>query len=213
LRRGGGAAAEALAPFDFLTPEARERLEAFVELLRRWQRAHNLVSRATLDAVWSRHVGDSLQLVPYAPPVGHWLDMGSGAGFPGLVVAIALAGRPLSFTLVESSAKKCAFLREAVRATGAAAEVWCMRIEELPGQLAAPPDVISARALAPFGQICELAAPLMGSHTLLLLLKGRGFGGEEAEARRAWAYELEAFPSRTDAEGRIVAVRHLRGRQ
>jgi 16S rRNA (guanine527-N7)-methyltransferase len=212
LRNGDNDAAQALAPFDFITPQARERLEVFVELLRHWQTAHNLVSRGTLDAIWSRHVADSLQLVPYAPPSGHWLDLGSGAGFPGLVVAIALVGRPLHFTLVESNAKKCAFLRAATCATGAAAEAASVRIEDMPDRLAEPPDVISARALAPFPRICELVAPLMGRDTLLLLLKGRDFDREEAAARPKWAYEFDVTPSRTDPEGRIVAVRHLRAR-
>jgi 16S rRNA (guanine527-N7)-methyltransferase len=201
---------EALDRFAFLDPPARERLTAFVDLLRRWQTAHNLVSARTLDDVWTRHVADSLQLVPYAPPAGHWVDLGSGAGFPGLVVAIALAGRPLRFTLVESSAKKCAFLRAAAQASGAAVEVACLRIEDHARSKPEPPEVISARALAPFAKLCRLAAPLMGPATTLLLLKGREFAAEAQEASQSWAYDLLTSPSVTDSGGRIVAVTNLK---
>jgi 16S rRNA (guanine527-N7)-methyltransferase len=203
---------EALDDFELVDSAARERLETYVALLRRWQKAHNLLSARTLDEVWTRHIADSLQLVPYAPESGHWVDLGSGAGFPGLIVAIALAGGPIRFTLVESNAKKCAFLRLAARETGAAAEVACRRIEDYAGTLAEPPDVISARALAPFPRLCRLAAALMGERTTLLLLKGREFAGEEQEASKSWDYDLLVSPSRTDSSGQIVAVRNLKPR-
>ena len=203
-------AIEALRQFEFLDQAALDRLQAFVDLLRRWQKAHNLVSSRTLDETWARHVADSLQLVPHAPPSGSWVDLGSGAGFPGLVVAIVLAGRPVRFTLVESNAKKCAFLRAAARATGAAAEVACTRIEDYARAHPEPPDVISARALAPLPRLCALAAPLMGPQTLLLLLKGREFAAEAEEASQSWDYDLLVSPSRTDSSGQIVAVRNLR---
>jgi 16S rRNA (guanine527-N7)-methyltransferase len=202
--------AAALRQFAFIDQPAADRLQTFIDLLRRWQKAHNLVSPRTLNEVWTRHVADSLQLVPYAPPAGHWVDLGSGAGFPGLVVAIALAGRNVRFTLVESTAKKCAFLRTAVQTTGAAAEVACMRIEDFARANPEPPDVISARALAPFPRLCALAAPLMGPRTTLLLLKGREFAAEAEEASHAWDFDLLVSPSRTDSSGRIVAVRNLK---
>jgi 16S rRNA (guanine527-N7)-methyltransferase len=201
---------EALADFELADTAARERLEAFVALLRRWQKAHNLVSARTLDEVWTRHIADSLQLVPFAPQTGHWVDLGSGAGFPGLVVAIALVGRPIRFTLVESNAKKCAFLRTAARETGAAAEIACRRIEDYARTIAEPPEVLSARALAPFPRLCRLAAPLMGERTTLLMLKGREFAGEEQQAAKSWDYDLLVSPSRTDSSGQIVAVRNLK---
>ncbi|HEX2256349.1 MAG TPA: 16S rRNA (guanine(527)-N(7))-methyltransferase RsmG [Afifellaceae bacterium] len=201
---------EALSQSEFIDDAVLARLRAFVDLLRRWQKAHNLVSARTLDEVWIRHIMDSLQLVPYAPPAGRWIDLGSGAGFPGLVAAIALVGRPTRFTLVESNGKKCAFLRAAGRETGTAAEIACMRIEDFARTHSEPPDVISARALAPFPRLCALAAPLMGPRTTLLLLKGREFAAEEKEAAQSWDYDLLVSPSRTDSSGQIVAVRNLK---
>ena len=205
-----GEGPEVLRRFPFVDHAAAERLAAFVELLRRWQRVHNLVSSRALEEVWTRHVADSLQLVPQAPAAGHWLDLGSGAGFPGLVAAIVLAGRPIRFTLVESSSKKCAFLRAAAEAGGAAAEVACMRIEDYARTRSEPRDVISARALAPFPRLCALAAPLMQPQTTLLLLKGREFAAEEQQASHDWQYDLVMSPSQTDSGGRIVAVRNLK---
>lgn len=206
-QRGG---VEALRQFDFLDEAAIGRLQIFVALLTRWQKAHNLVSARTLNEIWTRHVADSLQLAPYAPPAGRWVDLGSGAGFPGLVVAIVLVGRPIHFTLVESNSKKCAFLRAAAQAAGAAAEVVCMRIEDYARANPEPPEVISARALAPFPRLCALAAPLMGPRTTLVLLKGREFAAEDEEASHAWDYDLLVSPSRTDSSGQIVAVRNLK---
>lgn len=196
--------------FEFLDAAACRRLEAYAALLRQWQKAHNLVAAGTLAALWSRHIADCLQLVPPAPPFRHWVDLGSGAGLPGLVVAIALADRPqCRFTLVEANQKKCAFLRAAVRDTGAHAAVAAARIESHGRILAGAADIVSARALAPLPELCALAHPYLHAGSVVLLLKGRDFAAEEHDASRAWRYDLETMPSATDPGGRIVALRNL----
>jgi 16S rRNA (guanine527-N7)-methyltransferase len=197
-----------------LPPAVRQRLERFVDVLRRWQATHNLVSARTLIEVWERHVLDSLQLADHAPEARRWVDLGSGAGFPGLVVAIARTGKPkLHVTLVEANAKKCAFLRAAAREANVSVVVACERIEAHAVTSKAPFDVVSARALAPFETLCAYAAPYMDSRSVLLLLKGRDFEAEERVAARTWDYDLTLSPSRSDSEGRVVAVRNLRRKE
>lgn len=199
--------------FDFLDADASRRLQAYAALLRQWQQAHNLVAAGTLDQLWSRHIADCLQLVPQAPPFRHWVDLGSGAGLPGLVVAIALAERPgCRFTLVEANQKKCAFLRAAVRETGAHAAVAAARIETHGRTMPGGADVVSARALAPMAELCRLAHPYLHADSVVLLLKGRDFAAEERDAGERWRYDLAAAPSATDPGGRIVALRNLRPR-
>ncbi len=205
------AARAALAGFDFVSPAVGDDLERFVALLRQWQRTHNLVSKETLGEVWSRHVADSLQLVGHAPPFSHWVDLGSGAGLPGLVVAVAFKeNRNRRFTLVESNGKKAAFLRAAIRATGANATVAAERIEAYAGKMAETADVVSARALAPVARICGYAAPLLRPDGALLLLKGQSVGAELDEAARGWEFDAATSPSATDPGGRVVVIRQLR---
>lgn len=197
--------------FGFVTNRVKERLERFVALLTEWQGAHNLVSRATLDEVWTRHVADSLQLLEHAPPsFRHWVDLGSGAGFPGLVVAIACADEPgHRFTLVESNRKKAAFLRAAVRESGAHASVFADRIEAY-ATAGAPGDVVSARALAPLPALFELGAPCLRADGVMLLLKGQDFVQELEVASKSWDFDVLDFSSATDPGGRVLAIRHLR---
>ena len=168
------------------------------------------MSRSAAEEIWSRHVADSLQLVAHAPAARRWVDLGSGGGFPGLVVAIALKeNRATRFTLVESNGKKAAFLRAAIRATGANAEVAAERIEEHAAKMAGQADVVSARALAPLKALCGLAAPYLHEQSLLLLLKGQDFVREHTEALTIYDYSWERFPSLTDPEGSVVAIRDL----
>ena len=135
-------------------PVSREtygRLAALVALVKKWQRAENLVAASTLDTIWTRHVADSAQLVAVFPKIRHWLDLGSGGGFPGLVTAILLGDGSRddgTVHLVESNARKCAFLRTAVRDIGAPAVVHHGRIEDILARFEAPVEAISARALA-----------------------------------------------------------------
>jgi 16S rRNA (guanine527-N7)-methyltransferase len=200
--------------FACVTDSVVERLETFAALLAEWQKTHNLVGPDALCTLWTRHIEDSLQLAELAPEARHWIDLGSGAGFPGLVVAIARASDPdFSVTLIESNHKKAAFLRAAIRATGAPARVFAGRIENYVGDEAGqtnPADVICARALAPFADLCRLAFPLMRSETQLILLKGQDFVHEEQVAAKSWSYDLLTSPSVTDQSGRIITVTNLR---
>jgi 16S rRNA (guanine527-N7)-methyltransferase len=207
------------------------RLATYGTLLRQWQKAVNLVAPSTLDEIWHRHFADSAQLLPLAPAARTWVDLGSGAGFPGLVIAILLADRPTTptpdpspqgrggpppprVTLIESNARKCAFLREVVRQTGVGArvsvDILSTRIETAATQASLPaPDVVSARALAPLDKLLGLAAALFTPVTVGLFLKGRDVAAELEAAKKAWNFNAELVPSRTDRDGRIVVVRNL----
>jgi 16S rRNA (guanine527-N7)-methyltransferase len=212
-------AAEIVTHFK-VSRETSERLEAFVSTLKKWQLAINLVAPATLPDVWHRHVADSAQLVTLAPPTARtWLDLGSGAGFPGLVVAILLADRPARVTppsrvtLIESDTRKAAFLREAARASGVAVDIRAERIEQAATRgTVAPVDVVSARALAPLPRLFELAHPFVAPSTVLLLPKGRDVEAELELAIRHWSFEADLVPSLTDPHGRILVVRTLEAR-
>lgn len=187
-----------------------ERLETYAKLLTQWQAKINLVAPGTLAEVWNRHFADSAQLVALAPPEARsWVDLGSGAGFPGLVVATLLAekGR-CRVTLCESDTRKAAFLSDVKRKLGLAVDIMPTRIEidsthASVGQV----DVVSARALAPLQRLVPLAAPFFHEQTVGLFLKGREAEKEIAEAAGVWAFEFELKPSMTDREGRIAVIR------
>ena len=189
--------------------ETLEDLTAYAELLLRWQKTINLVAPSTLPDLWRRHMLDSGQLLDHAPPEARtWLDIGSGGGFPGLVLSILLADRPdTRVHLVESDARKCAFLREVARLTQAPAEVHRSRIERLKPF---PADVVMTRALAPLTRILEYAEPFSAAHTRLLLLKGQNLEDEMEEAARCWDFEAETVPSRSDQSGRVVIFQGFR---
>ena len=196
--------------------ETIDKLLAYEALLRQWQRTINLVAPSTLDAIWSRHFADSAQLFALAPENAlRWLDLGSGAGFPGMVLGIMLAARPgAKITLVESDTRKAAFLSEVARRTGAPVDIRSERIEKCATQskLGAI-DVITARALAPLPRLLELAAPAFSAHTVALFLKGREAEAEVDAARERWAFDAALQPSLTDAGGRIVMIRALEAKR
>jgi len=184
--------------------ETWDRLDALVALLRRWQATTNLVAPTTLDHVWTRHVADSAQLVALAPaPPKAWIDLGSGGGFPGLVVA-AMLGDGAQVHLVESTAKKAAFLREAARAMGVSVTVHAARIEDVVEDLRA--DVVSARALAPLSDLVRLAAPLLKTGAVGLFPKGREAAAELTVTAKSWTVETSLHMSLTDPDARIVRV-------
>lgn len=199
---------EFAAAFD-VSRETLQRLRRYAELLSHWQRTVNLVSTRTLDQVWHRHFGDSAQLLDHAPPFKTWLDLGSGAGFPGLVIAILAANRQDAMVhLVESNARKCAFLAEVARCTEATVEIHNTRIESLGAvNRLNRPDVVTARALAPLDGLLELAQPLFGPDTVGLLLKGRQAAKELEAARKRWAFESRLIPSRTEPDAQIIELR------
>jgi 16S rRNA (guanine527-N7)-methyltransferase len=193
-----------------LTPVSREtldRLDRFVETLLEWQQRMNLIAASTEPKLWTRHIADSLQLLALAPQARIWVDLGSGAGFPGVVLACALADKPgVRVHLVESSTKKAAFLRDAVRATGAPAEVHAVRLEDFVENLAVPVDVVTARALAPLVALLPATYPLLKTGTLGLFPKGQDVDAELTEAAKCWSIQSTLAPSLTDPKARIVCI-------
>lgn len=191
------------------------KFEAYAGLLKRWQKTINLVAPSTLNDVWNRHFADSAQLFQYAPTGGgHWLDVGSGAGFPGLVLAIMASERGATrHTFIESDTRKCAFLREVARATGTAVEIVTARIE-LPETAARVREIncVTARALAPLPRLASWVAPYFNGDTTGLFLKGRDVASELEEARKVWDFEYQLLPSLTDEAGRIVKMSGLRAK-
>lgn len=188
--------------------ETAERVERYVALLRKWQAADNLISPKTLPEIWRRHVADSAELVRLFPEPQDWLDLGSGAGLPGIVVA--LVGPPGTHVhLVEANTRKCAFLRAAVRETGAPATVHEGRVEAILAAWDKPIDRISARALAPLGALLDLAWPLMSRGVPAAFHKGADFRKEVADASQSFAFDLVEHPSRV-GEGAILEIANLR---
>jgi 16S rRNA (guanine527-N7)-methyltransferase len=194
--------------------ETIHRLTRYAEVLTDWQKRTNLVGPSTLPALWSRHFADSAQLCGLAPNARLWLDLGSGAGFPGLVIAIIQARTPdFHMHLVESNRKKCAFLGEVARETEAPVDIHAVRIEELAERdQSLRPDVVSARALAPLPRLFELAAPFFGERTKGLFPKGREAEAELAAARKDWEFDFRLHPSLTAENSHIVGVTGLRPR-
>lgn len=185
--------------------ETLDRLRTYAELLEKWQARINLVGPATLPDLWRRHMLDSAQLFPLLPPdTPRLIDLGSGAGFPGLVLAIL--GVP-EVHLVESDLRKGAFLREVARQTGARVTVHPARIETLT-DLKAP--VVTARALAALPKLLDLAVPLLESNGQCLFLKGQNIEEELTSARKIWIFDEDRSPSRTDASGIVLRVREVR---
>lgn len=188
--------------------ETAERLAAYVALLRKWQPAENLISPKTLPEVWRRHVADSVQLMPLFPDTRRWLDFGTGAGFPGMVIAI-VGGEGTHVDLIESNTRKCAFLRAAIRETGAPAVVHEGRAESILAGWDGPVDRITARAVAPLARLFDLAAPVMTRGIPAAFLKGEDYRAEVAEAIQSWDFDLVEHASRV-GEGVILDITRLR---
>lgn len=181
-------------------------LVRFLELLSQWNEVMNLVGPKTLPEFWNRHAWDSAQLVKYAPDALVWADLGAGAGFPGLVLAILGKGREdFHVHLVESMAKRCRFLTEVVEALDLPATVHNDRAENL--QLAV--DIVTARACAPLVRLLGYARPYLQDGAVGLFLKGQDVAAEMSEAARSWEFEADVIPSKSDERGRIVRVRRL----
>jgi 16S rRNA (guanine527-N7)-methyltransferase len=180
-----------------------QRLEAFVAFLREEAEQQNLISAATLDHIWARHIVDSAQLLSFDPPQGGWLDLGSGAGFPGLIIALLSKH---TVTLVESRAKRIDYLNRAIAHLGLdeRARVAGMSVERLE---TAPYSVISARAFAPLPKLLDLSQRFSTQKTLWLLPKGRNAANELDEARKAWEFEFSVEKSATDNEAGILVGR------
>lgn len=185
--------------------ETLARLKAYADALTDWNARHNLVAKSTLPDLWSRHFWDSAQLAPLIPAAARSLaDLGSGAGFPGLVLA---AMRPdLAVTLHEATTKKCAFLQFAAERMGIAVTVQNARLEDLPPSRF---DVITARALAPLPQLLGYAQNFAGPNSVCLFLKGQNVGVELTGAHKYWNMKVSQVPSQTDPSAAIVVVREL----
>ena len=186
--------------------ETFEKLEAYVALVREESALQNLISASTLDRIWDRHILDSAQLVPFEPKAGaSWLDIGSGAGLPGIVIACLVEG---PVTLVEPRRLRADFLHKACESLNLNASVVCCKVERLEGNF----DVITARAVATLAKLLELSANLSTRNTVWALPKGRNERVELAEARRSWQGIFQLERSVTDADSWIVVVTGVRAR-
>lgn len=192
-----------LAP---VSHETEARLDRYIALLREWQAKTNLIAPSTLPHLWTRHIADSLQLMALAPSAKSWADLGSGGGFPGVVLACAMAGTPgASVHLVERIAKKAAFLREAIRVTTSPGLVHLAEIGDNVDRITGPVDCVTARALAPLHQLIGFAEPLMRQGAKALFLKGQDVEAELTEATKYWNIQPQLHQSRT-GDGWIVEL-------
>jgi 16S rRNA (guanine527-N7)-methyltransferase len=184
------------------------RLDIYVDLLARWRKITNLISETTFHEVWTRHIADSAQLLKLAPHARRWVDMGSGAGFPGMVIAIQLADTSgAQVHCIESDQRKCAFLREVARATGAPARIHAARIESIDPEALGPVDAVASRALAPLPRLIEFANVWLSRGAVGIFPRGRSAAEQIEAISNAAAFHIESFPSELDPEARIVRVR------
>ena len=192
--------------------ETISNLEAFADLTSKWTPKINLIAKATVPDIWDRHIVDSAQLYRLAPKnFRTWVDLGSGGGFPGIVMAIIAKEKQAGakFTLIESDQRKSTFLRAAARELSLPVTVLSQRIEVAASQGA---DVVSARALASLSSLLPLALRHLSDDGLCLLHKGRQATQEIADATAEWSFELEDFASITDPEARLLAIQRIKSR-
>jgi 16S rRNA (guanine527-N7)-methyltransferase len=191
-----------------LPEDTLKRLQIYAGLLEKWQRAVNLVGKSTLGDLWVRHFADSLQVSKVAPDARYWLDLGSGAGFPGLVTAIKYAQDPSAKVhLVEADRRKCAFMQTVIRATSAPAIVHCGRIEDVLPALTAKIDAVSARALAPLAVLIQYAEKFIEQGAKGVFPKGKLVEAELTPSLTAGKYLITTIESKTDPQARLVLVR------
>jgi 16S rRNA (guanine527-N7)-methyltransferase len=196
-----------------LTPVSRQieaRLDAYVDLLVQWQTKTNLVASSTMPQLWTRHIADSLQLLTLAPNAKRWADFGSGGGFPGVVLACALAGvEGARVDLIERNAKKAAFLREAVRVTASPGVIHLMDIGDYVDRVEDRIDCVTARALAPLQVLLGFAEPFVTMGATALFLKGQDVEAELTEATKYWNIKPQIHSSCTGGHGWIVELDHI----
>jgi 16S rRNA (guanine527-N7)-methyltransferase len=199
-----------------LTPVSREteaRLDRYIDLLREWQAKTNLVAPSTLPHLWTRHISDSLQLLALAPSARRWADLGSGGGFPGIVLACVLADKPDTMVhLIERNAKKAAFLREALRITNSPGQVHLADIGDTVDRISGTVDCVTARAVAPLHQLIGFAEPLVRRGAKALFLKGQDVEAELTESTKYWNIKPHLHSSRTGGHGWIVELDHIERR-
>lgn len=189
--------------------ETEAKLYLYANLLTKWQKSQNLIANSTLNDIWNRHFADSLQLISYGLAHCPWIDIGSGAGFPGLVIAITNADAESHVYLVESNQSKCAFLREVIRETQASATVIPKRVDEAINELPTGIKTLTARALAPLDRLCRYIQPLLTNESVALFLKGRNLEEEIQQALQNWTMNYEIFPSKTNVGGKIIRISDL----
>jgi len=190
--------------------ETFERLQAFEQLFLKWNRSINLAAPSTLDDVWRRHILDSAQLARIAPAAMRWVDLGSGGGFPGLVLGFLLVERPgASIDLVESNRKKASFLQSVIGQFNLPARVVAKRIDDSYAVVSAP-EIVTARALAALPDLLDLSAPWLAKGGRALFHKGRDYRAEVEESTHRWTFDLVEHPSMTDAHGVILEISDLR---
>ncbi|MGA2043323.1 MAG: 16S rRNA (guanine(527)-N(7))-methyltransferase RsmG [Roseiarcus sp.] len=200
-----------------LVPVSREterRLAIYIDLLARWRRITNLVSEASFAQIWTRHIADSAQLLGLVPDARRWVDLGAGAGFPGMVLAIQLADAAGAVVhLIESDQRKCAFLREVARATGAAARIHGARIESVdPGALM-PVDAVTARALAPLPRLLDFAKVWLAGGAVGVFPRGKTTDAQLRDLPSAGAQQFETAASKIDPRAAILIVRRRESAQ
>ena len=194
-----------------VSEETVHKLGIYEALVRKWQPAQNLVAPKTLNDIWYRHIADSAQIYASYPQARHWVDMGSGAGFPGLVTAIFLqaTGDDHSVHMIESNRRKAMFLRTVARELGLSVTVHDDRIEKVLDDWPHPVDAFSARALTSFANLCGFVENFISESCVGVFHKGRDFDRELAEASVDWDLDLVQKPSRTDPDARIVLLTRL----
>lgn len=209
MKAKGDYLAEAIAPQARPSDSAIAKLEQFATLVQKWNPAINVVAKSTIYDLWMRHIVDSAQLFSVVTPeYHHWLDIGSGGGFPGIVIAALAADLhpQMKVSLVESDKRKAVFLMEAARLLGLSVAIHTARIEELSPQNAC---IVSARALAPLSSLCGLAARHVRTGGICAFLKGASVDLELDEARQEWKFALDRVQSVTDSKASLLFLRSL----
>ena len=188
--------------------ETSELLKAYVALVKKWTARINLISKASIPDIWPRHISDSAQLYALAPKTGHWVDLGSGGGFPGIVVAVLSKGdgSDHTFTLVESDQRKCAFLRTATRELGLSISVLAERVESIPSLQA---NVLTARALADLPTLLSYAERHLVPDGTAIFPKGETWEKEQTAAQALWSYRCEVVTSTTNANAAVLKIQEI----
>ncbi|WP_439148731.1 16S rRNA (guanine(527)-N(7))-methyltransferase RsmG [Sulfitobacter sp.] len=193
---------------DYVSRETSDKLAQFAQLVEKWTAKINLISKPSIPHIWDRHIRDSVQLYQHAPNGNHWVDLGSGGGFPAIVLALMSQqdGRQTKFTLVESDQRKCVFLRTAIRELGLDASVINDRIEKIAPLNA---DILSARALANLKMLVGFANVHLAEDGVALFPKGSNWEAEDVDARKVWQYTCDPIPSETDPSAAVLRIKEI----